>query len=321
MSANFQQQAYYQPSPGVEGDFASTNPRATVLAGPGALICGLAGVTVGRFAWTSYQNVDADGAPGVVNNFGGGPVAGFVHREQQGLIEVYLQETSMLVPGGFPITLFKEGDFWVKNNGATTAVPGQKAYANFADGKATFAATGAPAGAVSTSWSIAAETASFTASIANDVMTVTGAVTGTIYPGSAISGTGVASGTTIGQQLTGTPGGDGTYSVSIPEQTVASTAITATYGLLTLTTVSSGTFGVGDSLTGASAGVTAGTVITQFITGAGASGSTAAVNLTQSSNSGASGNLTGATNVETKWIAASTALPGELVKITSWPQG
>lgn len=315
--SGFQTQATYNPAPAVEGDFASTNPRATVLAGPGGLIAGLLGAIVGRFAWTTDQYTDADGAPAVVNNFGSGNVAGFIHREQQGLIEVYLQEASMLVPAGFPITVFDAGDFWVKNAGSTQALPGQKAYAGFADGKATFAAAGAPAGAVATSWSIAAETASFSGSIAGNVLTVTGAVTGTIYPGAVLSGTNVATGTAIGQQLTGMPGGDGTYSVTIPEQTVAATTITASYGLLTLTTVSSGTFGVGDSLTGATAGIPAGTVLTQFITGSGGSGSTAAVNLTQTSSSGTEGNLTGATNVETKWFARSSALPGELVKISS----
>lgn len=318
---NFQTQANYNPAPGVEGDFASTNPRATVLAGPGGLVCGDAGVIVGRFAWTTDEFIDADGAPAVVNNFGSGPVAGFVHREQQGLIEVYLQEASLLVPTGFPISVFSEGDFWVKNNGAAQALPGQKAYANFADGKATFAAAGAPAGATATSWSIVAETASFSGSIAGGVLTVTGAVTGTIYPGSVLSGTGVASGTSIATQLNGTPGGDGTYSLNTPEQTVPATTITASYGLLTLTTVSAGNFGVGDTLTGATTGVAAGTQITQFITGTGGSGSTAAVNLTQSSSSGGQGNLTAALNVETKWYCRSSGLPGEIVKISAWPQG
>jgi len=318
---DMQTQAYYNPAPAVEGDFASTNPRATVLAGPGGLVCGDAGVIVGRFAWASYQNVDADGAPSVVNNFGSGIPTGFVHREQQGLIENYLQASTLLVPKGFPITLFDLGDFWVKNNGSTQALPGQKAYANMADGTASFAAAGAPAGAVSTSWSISAQTFSVTASIAGNVLTVTAVGSGTLYPGAVISGTGVATGTAIGTQLTGTPGGIGTYSLTTPEQTVASETITGTYGLLTLTTVSSGTFGVGDTLTGATAGVTAGTTITQFITGSGGSGSTAAVNLTQTSSSGSEGNLTGATNVETKWYCRSSGLPGELVKISPLVQG
>lgn len=315
--ADMQTQAYYNPAPAVEGDFASTNPRDTYLAGPGGLVAGDLGVVVGRFAWTSSEGIDADGAPAYVNNYGSGIPSGFVHREQQGLIQVYLQAASMLVPAGMPITIFTLGDFWVKNNGATQALPGQKAYANLANGTASFAATGNPAGAVATSWSIAAATASVTGTITNNVLNVTAVGSGTLYLGAVLSGTGVAANTAITAQLTGTPGGIGTYSVSVPEQAVASTTITASYGLLTLTTVSSGSFGVGDTLTGATAGVTAGSTLTQFITGTGGSGSTAVVNLTQTSSSGGQGNLTGATNVETKWFCRSSGLPGELVKISA----
>jgi hypothetical protein len=313
----FQTSVNYNPAFGVEGAFASTNPRAVVNAGAGGLIAGDNGAIVGRFAWTTDEFIDFDGAPAVVNCFGAGAIAGFVANEQQALIEVYLGQSSLLVPQGFPVTLFKEGDFWVKNRGATTAVPGQKVYANFADGGATAQATGAPlAGGTSTASTIAAETASFTASIANNVMTVTGAVTGTIYPGSAISGTNVASGTTIIEQLSGTIGGDGTYAVSIAEQTVAATTITATYGLLTVGGTVAGTFGLGDTVSGS--GVTAGTTITALGTGTGGAG-TYIVNLTQTVGSEAIN--VGVSQFETKWIVQNTAAPGELIKMSSWPQG
>ena len=98
----FQTVVNTQPAPAVEGDFCNKNPRFSVDAGPGGLIAGDNGVVVGRFAWLSYEEVDANEAPAIVNNFGAGPPAGFVHREQQGLITGYLQESSMLVPTGFP---------------------------------------------------------------------------------------------------------------------------------------------------------------------------------------------------------------------------
>lgn len=319
MSGGIQSTVTTQPAPGVVGDYCDANPRYSVLAGPGGLVAGPSGLTIGRFAWLDYSQVDGDGAPAAANNFGSGPVAGFVGRAQQGLITTYLTSAGMLIPAGFQSTVFSAGGFWAKNDGATQALPGMKAYADFATGKVTFAAAGAPAGAVASSWSIAAETNSFTGSITGNVLTVTGAVTGTIYPGSVLSGTGVASGTTITDQLTGTPGGDGTYALNTPEQTVAATTITGAYGLLTLTTVSSGTFGVGDTLTGATAGVTAGTRITQLITGTGASGTTVAVTPSQTSSSGSEGNLTGATNVETSWYARSSGLAGEIVKISNLP--
>jgi len=66
------------------------------------------------------------------------------------------------------------------------------------------------------------------------LLTVTGSVTGTIYPGTTISGTGVATGTQIVSQVSGTAGAAGTYLVSIPEQTVSATTISGTYGTLTV---------------------------------------------------------------------------------------
>jgi hypothetical protein len=254
-------------------------------------------------------------------------VTGFLHRRQQGLITGFLDNAGMKIPKGFAMGLMSGCDVLVKNRGTNEAVPGMKAYANFADGGVTFAATATPSGATATSWSIAAETTTFTGAISGNILTAT-AVTGTLYPGAVLTGGTVATGTAVGIQLTSTAalgalGGAGTYEVSIPEQTVVAAALTASYGLLTLTTVTSGTFGVGDTLTDASStAATTGTYITALITGTGGSGSTAAVNYSQAISSGAGeGNLTAALNVETKWIARSSGLAGELVKISDHPQG
>lgn len=315
--SGFQTQAAYNPAPAVEGDFASTNPRTTVLAAAGALVCGALGAVVGRFAWLNYNQVDSDNAPAVVNTFGSGPVAGFVHREQQGLIEVYLQEYSMLVPAGFPITVFDGGDFWVKNNGATPAQVGQKVYANYADGSASAAPTGSPNGATTSAGSIAAATSGFVGSIVGNVLTVTAVNSGTIYPGTTISGTDVVTGTKIVSQLSGTPGGVGTYAVSIPGQSVdPGTVISGTYGVLTAGGTITGVFGVGDTLTGT--GISATTTITQQLTGPAGGAGTYAVDVNTVVSSTA---ITAATNVETKWTVRSFAQPGELMKISSWPQG
>jgi hypothetical protein len=157
MAQGFQTTVYPQPAPGVEGDFCDHNPRATVNAGPGALVAGAAGVVVGRFCWfdPNAANVDVNGSPSIVNSSSAPDiqVAGFVHREQQGLITNYLGGTSMLVPGGFPVTVFKAGGFFVKNTGASANTVGMKAMANVADGTVQFAAAGSPpAGAVETKW-------------------------------------------------------------------------------------------------------------------------------------------------------------------------
>jgi hypothetical protein len=315
----FQKTVSVQPAPAVAGDFASANPRASVLAGPGGLIAGANGLTVGRFAWLTSAAVDANDAPAVANNTGSGTPAGFVHREQQGLITTYLTESGMVIPAGFPVTVMDIGDFWCVNDGATTAQVGMKAYANYADGKVTFAATGAASTAVATG-SIAASTGSFTGSIADNILTLTVIGSGVAVPGGTISGTGVASGTKIQSQvlplLTGEAvGGIGRYVVNIPEQTVASTTISETYGTFTAASGLTGTFGIGDTLSGAS--VVAGTTITALGTGTGGLGTYIVDNNTVVSSTA----ITAALQFETKWICRSPGLAGELVKISTTVQG
>jgi len=313
MSGGIQSSVTTQPAPAVAGDFSDANPRYSVDAGPGGLVAGPNGLTIGLFCWASSSQIDGDGAPAACNNFGSGNVTGFVGRAQQGLITTYLSDAGMTIPAGFETTVYSAGGFWVKNNGATQAVHGNKAYASFANGQASFAASGAPSQATSSAASIAAEIFSVTGSITGNVMTVTAVGSGTVYPGAAISGTNVASGSTIVSQLSGTTGGIGTYAVSIPEQSAASTTISGTYGLLTVGGTVTGTWGVGQLVGGS--GVTAGTTITALGTGTGGAG-TYVVNLTQTVGSEA---LTGNSDVETSWYAVSSGLAGELVKISNAP--
>lgn len=124
---------------------------------------------------------------------------------------------------------------------------------------------------------IAAETATFTASIAGNVMTVTNVASGTIVNGGALSGAGVTANTVVTGQISGTPGGIGTYAVN-NSQIVASETLTETYGQLTVS-ADTGTVAVGQTVNGA--GVDAGTIITQAGSGTGGAG-TYFVNLTQS---------------------------------------
>jgi hypothetical protein len=313
-SVDFQSQVNTVPAPAVEGDFCDTNPRFVVDAGPGGLVSGLQGCTVGRFCWSTPPD-DADGFPSYVNSFGQGSVTGFLHREQQALITVYLQEASLVVPAGFPVTLFSGGGFWVKNRGSTNAQVDQKCYASFADGSASFAATGSPSTGGSATGSIAAQTFSVTGSITGAVLTVTAVGSGTVEPGATISGTGVATGTMVTSQISGTSGGVGTYNVSIPEQSAASTTISGTYGLFTAASALTGAFVVGDLLTGS--GISVPTHITALGTGTGGLG-TYIVDVNTVVNSTT---ISAAGNVETKWIAMSAGLVGEMVKISSHPLG
>lgn len=322
MSGPYQTQVNYQPAPAVAGDFCDANPRWFVDAGQFGLVSGPAGVTIGRFGWASLSTIDADNAPAVVNSFGSGVPTGWVHREQQAAITTYLADSSVVINPGFAMGLVSDGNGWVKNEGATQALVNQKAYADFATGKISFAATGSPSTATSASNAsngIAAETFSVTGAISNNILTVTAVGSGTIYPGSIISGSNVASGTAIVSQQSGTTGGIGVYVVSIAEQSAASTTISGTYGLLTVAGAVTGTIEVGGVVhdTGGST-ITANTVVTASaangaaLTGTGGIG-TYAVNLTQTnSNFG----LTFTTNVETGYSAVSSGGIGELVKIS-----
>jgi hypothetical protein len=68
--------------------------------------------------------------------------------------------------------------------------------------------------------------AKFTGSIAATVMTITEVFAGEMNVGATVFGVGVAANTIVEAQLTGTPGGVGTYTVG-PSQTVGSTMLSA----------------------------------------------------------------------------------------------
>lgn len=306
---------------GVAGDFNTLNPRFVVNAGPGGLIAGPNGLIVGRFAWLQYSQIDPENAPIIANNFGFGAPAGILHRAQQGLITNFLADASMVLPSGFMASLFSGGDILVKNEGSTYAQLGMKAYTNLTTGAVNFALTGAPTQAASVTGAVAASTFSATGGIVGNLMTLSAVGAGTIVNGATISGTNVATGAKVVAQvtplLTGeTIGGVGRYYTSIAEQAVAAgTAISGTYGTLTVSAVGSGTLVVGGILAGAS--VTTGTQLTQFLTGSGNTGTYVVDQNTVVSSTTITETLT----VETKWIAMSGGGAGELVKITDHPLG
>lgn len=196
----------------VAGDFASSNPRATVLAYEGQLVADTAGVAIGRFAWADYST-------GKVNNFRAGNTAsqipsGFIHREQQALITAFLGEATMLVPQGLMITIYDSGDFFA--TALTNFTRSQKVFGSVSTGQVSAGAAGA----------LLNDGAVVTGSISGTTLTVTAVTSGTLKAGQPIAGSGVTAGTVILAQLTGTPGGIGTYSVSA-SQTAASTTITS----------------------------------------------------------------------------------------------
>jgi len=272
--SNFPQVVRTQAAPGVIGDFCDDNPRSTIDAGQGAFVAGPNGVAIGQFAW-----IAADGV--TVNSTGVGAPDGFVRRDQQSIIYQYLQETTMVIPAGFPVTLFNAGGFFVLNSGSTTSARGNVAYANNANGQITFNTAGNPPTSASvtaqlyanliTDATLAANSA--TGSISSTVLTVSAIGAGSVLAaGQTLSGGNSTVGyitpnTTIVGQLTGTAGGIGTYTVSI-SQNVASTAIGVSGGGMTVTTMGTGTVAVGQTAT-ASGNLAAGTTVTAVGTGNG----------------------------------------------------
>ena len=299
----FQKQVNLTPAPAVAGDFASSNPRATVLAGPGGLIAGAGGITVGKFAW-----VDDDGLTVLSHGTATKAPDGFVHREQQALIQNYLAESSMNVPAGFPVTLHNEGDFWATLTGANAAVIGSAIYADYATGAVT--AVAASTGASATG----AMGATFTASGAGTNLTVS-AVTGLISIGETLgTTTGITAGTTIVSQTSGTPGGAGVY-VTSAATTISAATATSFGNVLNVTAVASGTLAVGDPVSGT--GIPSGAVIASQVSGT--TGGVGVYTLDQRATAyAASTAVTVVAGVLTSWKAQSVAAVGELVKISTW---
>ena len=304
----FQNRVNLQNPYAVAGDFASANPRASALAGPGGFVAGPAGVTVGKFAW-ALPSALADTDATIVTNFGQGGLkpTGFVGRQEaSALITQYLQEYNNLIPQGFGVTVFSAGDFFATVNGAAATV-GAQVYASYADGSIWIGA--APSGASATG-SIGA---TFTATGSGTNLT-TSAVTGLISVGDTISGTGVPAGTTIVSQTSGTPGGAGVYVTSVAT-TAAAATVTSFGSVLNVTAVSSGVLAPGQAISGT--GIPAGASIESQVSGA-VGGVGVYTISTPATAYAASTAVTVAGGILTSFVAQSVAAVGELVKIHNW---
>jgi hypothetical protein len=255
----FQNRVNLYQAPAIEGDFASDNPRSTVLAGPGGLVAGPGGVVVGKFAW-----VDPDAR--TTNSFGASPFGpdGFVHRDQQALIQNYLQEESMMVPKGFGVTLHNTGDFWARNLGPAALVKGSPVYAGYADGGIYSAA---PAGASATgsigSTNTAAIGSTSTGSVvaANPNQITLSALTGVVSVGDAITGNGIPVNTVVTSQVSGTAGAAGVYGLNNEITTAAATV--TTFGTVLVVSASTGLIEVGDIVAGGAGFPVGATIVSQ----------------------------------------------------------
>lgn len=250
----FQGSVNNQPGVAESGDFYGTNPRAVVLAGPGAFVSPASELTVGNFAW-------ADTDTGVVSQ---SEVAGFQvafvgRAPNQAVITAFLAPSTYLINPGFPVTLHSQGDFWTTFAGGAT--PGQSVYADPATGAAIAGAAGGISAASGTGSVGAALTAAigaaFTGAVTSNVLTVS-ALTGFLTPGDLVHSASITNGV-LGAQLTGTPGAAGTYTLTHAD--VASEAMTTTSNTLVASAVT-GFVSVGDTVTGA--GFTTATITAQL---------------------------------------------------------
>lgn len=232
----FQTYVKSQPAPAVEGDFASTNPRSSVVpsvAGAWKVAPGQS-VRVGYFAW-------GDSATGLVYSSlaaaGTDPVIGFVARqpnEPSALITAFLGESIMTLQAGMPCTLLQTGDYWAAligaaANDAVFAVEATGAPSLVDD--ATTIATGFVAGSAAPVNGVTAATTTIAAQ--TGIMTVVTQASGVNEVGQRVTGAGVAANTYITAQLTGTPGGAGTYQTnSINRAAVAAFTATMVQGTL-----------------------------------------------------------------------------------------
>lgn len=116
---------------GVAGDFASTNPRNSILAGEASLVAA-EDLTVGQFAF-------ADLATGkVYAAFAAGRRVGFVHRNNRAIVALG-STSSMIIPTGREVALFSSGDFYVV--APATVAPNDAVFALDATGAVVAVAT------------------------------------------------------------------------------------------------------------------------------------------------------------------------------------
>jgi hypothetical protein len=127
--------------PGVAGDWAGANIRATVPVGPWALVAPPSGTTVGVFGW-------ANPATGICSTYyQPSCFAGFIHREQQAQAlqtsgaSIAANSETMQILSGYPVIALAQGDFWGLFQGGCSV--GNSVYVNPTTGALIAGASGA----------------------------------------------------------------------------------------------------------------------------------------------------------------------------------
>jgi hypothetical protein len=160
--------------------------------------------------------------------------------------------------------------------------------------------------------SVATTAAAAACTSTSKVLVVSAVTSGTVRPTDGVTGGTIIANTVVTAQLTGTTGGVGNYSLSGAAQSSASGAVTALSSVLTVTAITSGVLAVGQLIAGA--GITANSIITGLLTGAGGTGT---YTLSQTSTVVSEAMTTVAGVLSTRWRFMSAAAVGELAKIST----
>ncbi|MGA7540341.1 MAG: hypothetical protein WBW93_16415 [Steroidobacteraceae bacterium] len=162
--------------PGVAGDWAGANIRASVTIGPWAFVAPPSGTTVGAIGW-------GNPATGICSNyFQPSSFPGFIHREQQAMglqtsgAGILTNVAATQVLSGYPVTALSQGSFWGLFQGGASA--GNSVYANPTTGALIAAASGSGVNASNTSIT--------TSGTGNTTMTLVGSTTGTVAIGQIV---------------------------------------------------------------------------------------------------------------------------------------
>lgn len=311
------------PALGSIGSRVGQNPLSSVFAGNLALVAGLAGAIVGRMYWIVAGATALAVQNGVVVVPPNQQPAGFLANEQQALSTIWLQQHNNTVPSGRELALFDGGDFRALCT-YQDVKRGQKVFVNIFSGELLGGATGSFP--TLTPGTPAAFVGNLTAG--STTLTVPGAPSsGQIEAGQQLLGPGFNPvNVFIDHQLTGTPGGAGTYALTqpaavavtggsftttIPEGIGGTTGGQASFAtnIMTVTTPpASGALAVGQLVQ--SAGVAPGTYITDQIDATHYHLSTAPGTITAQ-------NFSTSAWLETTWAIKSDAIVGDPMVVGS----
>lgn len=234
----FQRVINRELAPAVAGDFASNNPRSSVVPPvDSGYVVGDSSVRVGYFGWGANDGKVYSSLAAATT--AGGPTLGFVARplnEPSSLITAFLAESIMTLQVGMPVTLQSAGDYFID---LAAVDPGDAIFALATTGAPSLVddSTTEPTGYAGASQSLvnAVTAATTTIAVTTGIMTIATVSSGVVEAGQRVTGTGVPAQTYIERQISGTAGGAGDYQTNSRNRAaVAAFAATMVQGTMAI---------------------------------------------------------------------------------------